>query len=178
MCCQSLSSLIYAATRHLAPCVSLLLSSSSTLLFFFGLVRHVQVCSLEHLHITSITLYFPSPPPPSPLTHTHSHMCACAHIHTHINSECLLLLRRKVFHLSGVVVFLSGIAVDPNFTALASSVIFFLFIVAEVGSPVCAHGWGGGGGGLRVCLYLLFLPYYNGVTVFNSCCTVSMFPRD
>ena len=39
---------------------------------------------------------------------------------------------RKWFHLFAFLVFLPGIALDPDFTSLVASVTAFLFIVAEV----------------------------------------------
>ena len=39
---------------------------------------------------------------------------------------------RKWFHLFAFMVFLPGIALDPDYTSLVASIIAFFFLVAEV----------------------------------------------
>ena len=52
---------------------------------------------------------------------------------------------RKWFHLFAFLVFLPGIALDPDFTSLVASVTAFLFIVAEVRRENGGRGRGRGG---------------------------------
>ena len=42
------------------------------------------------------------------------------------------LWMRKWFHLFALLVYLPGVALDPNFLSLAASLVTFLFVVAEV----------------------------------------------
>ena len=42
------------------------------------------------------------------------------------------MMQRKIFHVSGAVIYLAGIVLDVRFTALVSSNILFLFVVLEV----------------------------------------------
>lgn len=71
------------------------------------------------------------PPPSSPLSPTSSLSFLPSHPSpSSLPSPSWSL--RKCFHLSGLVVYLTGTALDPNFTALAASLVAFLFMVAEV----------------------------------------------
>ena len=55
---------------------------------------------------------------------------------------------RKWFHFFAFLVFLPGIALDPDFTSLVASVTAFLFLVAEVSRlcllhQMCGSAWSG-----------------------------------